>query len=111
MIRLVGHADPVRAAFRAAAASVPHVELTEVLCNPAMRLESLDGLPTTIVSFGSDVADLSPAWGKPLMFGPGSIHLAHTEEERIPKDELLGAVTAYQSIAKRLLAGHGGSVR
>jgi acetylornithine deacetylase len=74
-----------------------------------MRLEGLDGLATTIVSFGSDISDLSPAWGKPLMYGPGSIHLAHTDEERIPKDELLGAVTAYQTIAKRLLAQHGAS--
>jgi acetylornithine deacetylase len=106
MIRLVSDADPVREAFRAAAASVPHVEIVEVLCNPAIRLEGLDGLPTTIVSFGSDIPDLSPAWGKPLMYGPGSIHLAHTDEERIPKDELLGAVTAYQTIAKRLLAQH-----
>jgi acetylornithine deacetylase len=73
-----------------------------------MRMESLEGLPTTIVSFGSDIPDLSPAWGKPLMYGPGSIHLAHTEEERIPKDELLGAVTTYQTIAKRLLAQHAG---
>ena len=108
MIRLVGDAAPIREAFRAAAASVPHVEIVEVLCNPAMRMESLEGLPTTIVSFGSDIPDLSPAWGKPLMYGPGSIHLAHTEEERIPKDELLGAVTTYQTIAKRLLAQHAG---
>jgi acetylornithine deacetylase len=71
-----------------------------------MRLESLDGLPTTIVSFGSDIPELSPAWGKPLMFGPGSIHLAHTDEERIPKQELLAAVSTYENIARRLLAQH-----
>ncbi len=106
MIRLVGDPAPVRDAFQRAAASVPHVRIAEVLCNPAMRLESLDGLPTTIVSFGSDIPELSPAWGKPLMFGPGSIHLAHTDEERIPKQELLAAVSTYENIARRLLAQH-----
>ncbi len=106
MIRLIGDPAPVREAFQRAASSVAHVELAEVLCNPAMRLEGLDGFPTTVVSFGSDISDLSPAWGKPLMFGPGSIHLAHTDEERIPKQELLGAVSTYESIARRLLAQH-----
>jgi acetylornithine deacetylase len=104
MIRLVGDAAPVRAAFRAAAAAVPHIELAEVMHNPAMRMESLDGYPTTVVAFGSDIPDLSPAWGRPLMFGPGSIHLAHTEEERIPKQELLAAVGVYENIARTLLA-------
>ena len=89
----------------AAAKSVPHIELSEVFCSPAIRLESLDGFPTTIVSFASDVPELSPAWGKPLMFGPGSIHLAHTDEERIAKDELQAAVQTYESLTRRLIAG------
>ena len=105
MIRLVADAAPVRDAFVAAAKSVPHIELSEVFCSPAIRLESLDGFPTTIVSFASDVPELSPAWGKPLMFGPGSIHLAHTDEERIAKDELLAAVRTYESLTCRLIAG------
>jgi acetylornithine deacetylase len=110
MIRLVGPADPIREAFQSAAASVPHIELSEVLWNPAMRLESLDGYPTTVVSFGSDISELSPAWGKPLMFGPGSIHVAHTEEERIAKDELLAAVSTYETLTRRLIAQHAASL-
>jgi acetylornithine deacetylase len=104
MIRLVGDAAPVRDAFRAAASAVAHIDLAEVMYNPAMRMEALEGYPTTVVSFGSDIPDLSPAWGKPLMFGPGSIHLAHTEEERIPKHELLAAVGVYENIARTLLS-------
>jgi acetylornithine deacetylase len=105
MIRLVSDAAPVREAFVAAAKSVAHIELSEVFCSPAIRLESLEGFPTTVVSFASDVPELTPAWGKPLMFGPGTIHLAHTDEERIAKDELLAAVGTYQSLTRRLIAG------
>ena len=105
MIRLVADAAPVKEAFTTAANSVPHIALTEVFSSPAIRLQSLDGFPTTIVSFGSDVPELTPAWGKPLMFGPGSIHVAHTGEERIAKSELLAAVHTYESLTRRLLAG------
>ncbi len=104
MIRLVGDPAPVRRAFAAAAAKVERVELKEVLCIPAVRLESVPGYPTTIVAFASDVPELSPAWGKPLMFGPGSIHVAHTDGERISKKELLEAVDAYADIVQQLIS-------
>lgn len=104
MIRLVGDPAPLRRAFSAAAASVERVVLNEVLCIPAMRLESIPGYPTAIVAFASDVPELSPAWGKPLMFGPGSIHVAHTDGERISKQELLDAVDAYANIVQHLIS-------
>ena len=104
MIRLVGDPDPLRQAFTAAAATVERIVLNEVLCIPALRLESIPGYPTTIVAFASDVPELSPAWGKPLMFGPGSIHVAHTDGERISKQDLLDAVDAYGNIVRHLIS-------
>lgn len=106
MIRLVGDPDPLRRAFTAAAAGVERIVLNEVLCIPAVRLESIPGYPTAIVAFASDVPELSPAWGQPLMFGPGSIHVAHTDRERISKQELLDAVTAYGNIVRHLISQH-----
>jgi acetylornithine deacetylase len=47
---------------------------------------------------------LSPAWGQPFLFGPGSIHVAHTNEEKISKRELLDAVDTYARMIRMLLA-------
>lgn len=100
MVRLVGDPSPVRDSYAAAVRG--KAELREVLCIPAMRFERLEGLPTTVVSYTSDAPTLSRSWGKPLLIGPGSIHVAHTEEERIPKKELEAAVGIYAGIVRSL---------
>ncbi len=101
LVRLVDDSAPIRQAITDAAGC--RAEVKEVLCLPAMRYEPFDGLPTTIASFTSDIPFLSPAWGKPFLIGPGSIHLAHGAEERVPKKELLDAVNIYSDIVSRLL--------
>jgi acetylornithine deacetylase len=63
----------------------------------------LDHIPTTVVRFGTDIPHLTN-WGQPLLFGPGSIHNAHTAHEYIAKEELQRAVDAYAGIAQALLA-------
>jgi acetylornithine deacetylase len=55
-----------------------------------------------VASFATDVPSL-PAWGEPLLFGPGSIHVAHTPDERLSKRELHEAVDLYVEVANRLL--------
>lgn len=102
MFRLVGDAGSVRSLVDRANAS--RAELREVHHTPALRLESFDGLPATVVSFTTDIPQFAGAWGQPFLIGPGSIHVAHTAEERIPKSELLEAVNIYASMARRLLA-------
>ena len=42
-------------------------------------------------------------WGKPFLLGPGSIHFAHTDEERVPKAELVESVQIYQKLVRQLL--------
>ena len=71
---------------------------------PAIRLESLEGLPTTVVSFGTDIPSFAGTWGKPFLIGPGTIHVAHTAEERIAKKELLEAVEIYARMVTKLLS-------
>jgi acetylornithine deacetylase len=75
----------------------------EVLRIPAVRLGSLEGFETTVVSYTTDIPAFAGAWGKPFLFGPGSIHVAHTTEERIPKKQLVEAVKLYQRMARDLI--------
>jgi acetylornithine deacetylase len=100
MVRLVGDsADTKRALERAAAG---RVELREVLEIPALHLNSMDGIETTVVAFTTDIPAFGGAWGEPFLIGPGSIHVAHTPDEHIPKRQLLEAVEIYQRMVKHL---------
>ncbi len=103
MFRLVGDADPLRAEVARAAAK-HGVEALEVLHCSAVHLGSVEGLPTTVVAFTTDIPTFDGAWGKPFLLGPGSIHDAHTSEERIDKKELRDAVGIYARMVRQLLA-------
>jgi acetylornithine deacetylase len=100
LVRLIGDATPVREALETAAAG--HADLREVLCIPPIEFQSLDGFATTVVSYTTDVPMFAGSWGKPLLLGPGTIHVAHTSEERIAKSDLLQAVNLYADAVRRL---------
>ncbi|HXA76382.1 MAG TPA: M20/M25/M40 family metallo-hydrolase [Candidatus Acidoferrales bacterium] len=102
LVRLVGDAAPIREAFARAAGQ--RVELVEILCIPPIRFASVDGMPTTVVSFTTDVPVFGKTWGEPLLLGPGNIHVAHTPDERISKRELSEAIEMYANVVKKLLA-------
>jgi acetylornithine deacetylase len=68
--------------------------------NP-VRLFSIPGFDETVVRFTTDVPYLSN-WGKPLLLGPGSILVAHTDHERVSKRELQAAVDLYVKLASEL---------
>jgi acetylornithine deacetylase len=99
-IRLVDDGNSTRAAMAAAVKDL--AEAKEILCIPALHLGSLEGFETTVVSYTTDIPAFGTAWGQPFLFGPGSIHFAHTAEERVPKAELLEAVEIYQRIVRQL---------
>jgi acetylornithine deacetylase len=99
-IRLVDDGDSTRASVAEAVKGL--AEAREVLCIPALRLGSLEGFDTTVVSYTTDIPAFGTAWGQPFLFGPGSIHFAHTDQERVPKAELVAAVEIYQNIVRRL---------
>lgn len=79
------------------------VAIEHVLDVPAVRMHTLPGFETAVFPYTTDVPVLT-RWGKPLLVGPGSIHVAHTDEEHVSIDELLHAVEIYRSLATRLLA-------
>ena len=106
MFRLVGDAAPIREAVTAAVAG--RAEAREVVHTPALRLEPFDGFRTTVVSFTTDIPSFAGAWGRPFLIGPGSIHLAHTAGEHIPKKQLLEAIEIYTRLVKGLLGAEEG---
>jgi acetylornithine deacetylase/succinyl-diaminopimelate desuccinylase-like protein len=71
---------------------------------PFAKLRTLDGMPTMVAGFTTDIPLLSN-WGEPLLVGPGSVHVAHTEGEYVEKKQLEGAVELYCAMAKRLFPG------
>ena len=100
MIRLVGDSTETKAALERAAAG--RAELREGIELPAVRLGAVDGVPTTVVAFTTDIPAFNGKWGEPFLIGPGTIHVAHTLEERVPKAHLIEAVELYQRIVKEL---------
>ena len=68
---------------------------------PAIVMKALPGFKTTVVKYTTDIPKLSN-WGQPLLLGPGTIHVAHTSEERVPKKQLTEAVELYQKLVKQL---------
>ena len=97
--RLVGPTEELRRAITEAAGDLAEVHFTRE--SQFMRLRTLDGLPTMVAAFTTDIPSLGN-WGEPLLLGPGSIRVAHTEGEAVTKKELMEAVELYCSVARRL---------
>jgi acetylornithine deacetylase len=68
---------------------------------PALRLEVLEGFEAEVFAFTTDLPSLT-RWGRPLLLGPGSVTVAHTEQERVRKADLLRAVELYCCLVKQL---------
>jgi acetylornithine deacetylase len=101
MFRVVTHNESLKQLIEGIAASRVEVEYT-FACDPVFT-EKLDGFETTVVAFTTDIPLLGN-WGKPLLFGPGSILDAHTAREKISKLELVAAVETYKRMVISLKA-------
>ncbi|HVT38200.1 MAG TPA: M20/M25/M40 family metallo-hydrolase [Gemmatimonadaceae bacterium] len=100
MVRLVGDSQPVREALDRWAAG--RAELEYGSWTPAQRFHTVPGFEAKPVSFATDVPLLTN-WGTPLLFGPGSIQVAHTPDEYISIDELRASVGHYERLVRTLL--------
>jgi acetylornithine deacetylase len=80
--------------------SLVHIE--HVLDIPAVRMHTLPGFDTAVFPFTTDVPLLT-RWGTPLLVGPGSIHVAHTDDEHLAIDEMMAAIRLYESLVRQLL--------
>jgi acetylornithine deacetylase len=101
LYRLVGPSAELRSSIVAAVGSLAEVEF--VLDIPYMQFLTVPGILTMTASFTSDIPRLA-AWGRPVLLGPGSILVAHTDREFLSKAELMQAVGLYVQIGNFLLA-------
>lgn len=103
-LRLVTEVRPVREILERAVKGRAEIEyLSEAA---PIRLLTLDGFEQCAVRFMTDIPHLSN-WGTALLLGPGSILVAHTDEERVSKQELEEAVELYMRLARTLINGSG----
>ena len=100
MVRLVGSSEETRRAIEQAVEGLATVDFTLEI--PFQRLHAVEGLPTMVAAFTTDIPWLTN-WGEPVLLGPGSIHVAHTPHERLAKKELLDAIDLYVEVARQLV--------
>lgn len=100
LIRLVGPTEDLRRNILEAIGESAHANFKLEI--PFMELAAVPGIETMIAAFTTDIPALTK-WGQPVLIGPGSIHVAHTDGEYIAKKELLDAVDLYAHIARHLL--------
>ena len=100
MFRIVGEAAPVRDALKVVESLVAVEHILDI---PAVRMHRVSGFETAVFPYTTDVPLLT-RWGTPLLIGPGSIHVAHTDHEHVAVDELRHGVDIYESLTTRLLA-------
>jgi acetylornithine deacetylase len=101
LVRLVGDHAPVKAVIEEWAGD--RAELTFHPFVPPQRFHVVPGFDSAPMAYTSDIPLLT-RWGTALLFGPGSIHVAHTPDEFIALDELRASVDAYERLVRTLLA-------
>jgi acetylornithine deacetylase len=101
MFRLVGDVEPVRKQIKQWAKGRADIEFGSYI--PAQHFHTIPGFEVAPVAYTSDIPLLGK-WGTPLMFGPGSIHVAHTPDEFIDVNELRASVGSYEQIVRSLLS-------
>ena len=101
MFRLVSDVDEVKSRLTEWVGGRAEIEYGSFI--PPQYFHTVEGFETGPVAYTSDIPLLA-AWGTPLLFGPGSIHVAHTAEEFVAVEELRASVDTYEKIARSLLA-------
>ncbi|HEY5220142.1 MAG TPA: M20/M25/M40 family metallo-hydrolase [Gemmatimonadaceae bacterium] len=99
MARLVSPAADAMRVFERWATG--RAEIEEGVMVPPVKLGVLPGFETSVVAFATDIPALGN-WGAPYLFGPGSIHVAHRDDEHVRVDELRAAVDTYVRIVREI---------
>ncbi len=79
------------------------VDIEQLLDVPTVRLLTVPGFDSAVFHYTTDVPFLTK-WGQPLLYGPGSIQVAHTADESLSIDELYAAIDGNVRLARQLLA-------
>jgi acetylornithine deacetylase len=99
-IRLARDVEQVKAVVNAAIDGRATVEFLST--HDPMKFFTMPGFEECVVRFTTDIPYLTN-WGKPLLLGPGSILDAHTDHERVSKQQLNEAVELYVRLGQQLL--------
>jgi acetylornithine deacetylase len=99
LIRTVGDSREVKDIVERVVAGRCHVNFALDLA--AVRMKRVPGWDTMVAKYATDISSLTN-WGEPMLLGPGTIHVAHTSNERVLKSELLEAVDKYAELAGSL---------
>jgi acetylornithine deacetylase len=99
MLRVVADIEDLKK--RVLSAFDDRVQVTMPVQTPCVHLKAVPGFETSIVKYTTDIPKLTN-WGSPLLLGPGSIQVAHTQEERVSKKQLVEAVELYRKLVKQL---------
>jgi acetylornithine deacetylase len=99
LVRTVGPSEEIKEAVTRVVGDRAQVSFSLDLSY--VRMRKVGNLPTMIAKFATDIPSLT-AWGEPFLLGPGSIHVAHTPDEKISKKELLECVDLYVDLATNL---------
>jgi acetylornithine deacetylase len=99
MFRTTSDAGEVR---RALTPLEGRLAIEHVLEVPPVKLTVVPGFDTAVFPYTTDIPFLQ-GWGEPLLFGPGSIHVAHTADEWVSIEELGAAARHYVTLARSLL--------
>jgi acetylornithine deacetylase len=100
MFRLAGDVAPVKALVEQWADGRAEIDYGSYI--PAQHFHVVPGFEVAPVAYTSDIPLLG-RWGTPLLFGPGSIHVAHTPNEHIDVRELRESVDTYERLVRSLL--------
>jgi acetylornithine deacetylase len=101
MFRLVSDVEPLKKQLLEWAGDEAELEWGSHI--PAQHFHTVPGFEVAPVAYTSDIPLLS-RWGTPLMFGPGSISVAHTPDEHVKVDELRASVDTYERLVRTLVA-------
>jgi acetylornithine deacetylase len=99
LIRIVENSAPLQR--KIAELTAGRCELDIVRDTPYLLMEKLEGYETDVVAFTTDLPSLTH-WGRPLLLGPGSISMAHTEHECVRKVDLVAAADLYYRLVRDL---------
>jgi acetylornithine deacetylase len=99
LVRLVGPSAPIREAIEGCCADRCDVEFSLEL--PFVQMRAMEGFETMVAKYTTDIPSLTH-WGEPFLLGPGTIHVAHTPDEKIRKQDILDCVDLYVKLATLL---------
>lgn len=99
LIRLIGPSQAVKTIVERVVAG--RCDVAYSLDLHAVRMRKMAGWETMVAKYATDISSLT-AWGEPLLLGPGTIHVAHTDGEKVLKSELTGAVDKYAELVGSL---------